>query len=111
MAKAIKPSVVRRNNGTYAARWPDENGAWRWAGGFQSEGEAAAYSVRMKLAVAGDVAVIRHDITFAELADIWLNSRIDLAENTIDAYAEHIRVRINPVFGNEQVRWLTYHHV
>ncbi len=98
-------SVERLPSGGWRARWRDAQGNERSKGSRHWRKRDAEAFERKMLAQRDDgITLVAHDLTVAELAEMWLTASRHLAESTVRSVRDELRRDILPVLGSMRIK-------
>lgn len=101
--------IRKRERGSGVRYYPtlEIDGVQRTFGSFTSKG-AAEKKLREVERKAADGTLDQENPTFAELADVWLESiKLEVKASAYDDYALVVRVHLNPTFGKTRIQKIT----
>lgn len=101
--------IRKRERGSGVRYYPtlEIDGVQRTFGSFTSKG-AAEKKLREVERKAADGTLDQENPTFAELADVWLESiKLEVKASAYDDYALVVRVHLDPVFGKTRIQKIT----
>jgi integrase len=95
-------SITKTDQGTYRARIRDDRGK-QLTKTFKRLDDAKAWERNQLTSRDQGLLVSPSKTTVAEFGEVWLASARDLAPGTIDGYAKHLRLYINPALGDTRL--------
>lgn len=125
---SIEARTTAKGATTYIVKWREPNGKHRTKGGFTTKKAAEAYATKAAAATLAHATFdpSRGKALFRDVAQTWLQTRLDLKPTTRAAYAEALapttdatakrhkklaQLRIDAVFGGMPVNAITREYV